>query len=83
MNIVRSFHINMSAQIRLDGKLLGNQDILWTKTIPPTLLNLYSCAVTEKWYSRVRHVEGIGTTVCMQTEPTVVFLQIHRRSWEN
>ena len=67
VNIVRSFHQNMNAQIRLDGELLEgigmNNGLRQGCTIAPTLFNLYSCAVTERWLSRIRHVEGVGTTI--------------------
>ena len=58
INIVRSFHENMTAQIRLDGELLKgidvNNGLRQECTIAPTLFNLYSCAVTERWLSRIK-----------------------------
>jgi len=30
-------------------------------TIAPTLFTLYSCAVTERWCSRINNVEGVDT----------------------
>ena len=65
INIVRSFHENMTAQIRLDGELLEgidvNNGLRQGCTIAPTLFNLYSCAVTERWFSQIKNVEGVGT----------------------
>ena len=37
--------------------------------------NLYSCAVTERWLSRIRHVEGVGTTMLYKLDQ-----QLFRRS---
>ena len=79
VNIVRSFHENMNAQIRLDGELLEgigvNNGLRQGCTIAPTLFNLYSCAVTERWLSRIRHVEGVGTTILYKIDQ-----QLFRRS---
>ena len=79
VNIVRSFHSNMNSEIRLDGELLEgigvNNGLRQGCTIAPTLFNLYSCAVTERWLSRVGHVEGVGTTVLYKLDQ-----QLFRRS---
>ena len=65
VNIVRSFHENMTAQIRLDRELLEgirvNNGLRQGCTIAPTLFNLYSCVVTERWLSRIGNAEGVGT----------------------
>ena len=41
----------------------------------PNAVQLILCAVTERWLSRVGHVEGIGTTVLYQLDQ-----QLFRRS---
>ena len=69
----------MNAQIRLNGELLEgigvNIGLRQGCTIAPTLFNLYSCAVTERWLSRVQHVEGVGTTMLYK-----LVQQLFRRS---
>ena len=69
----------MNSQIRLDGELLEgigvNNGLRQGCTIAPTLFNLYSCAVTERWLSQVGHVEGVGTTVLYKLDQ-----QLFRRS---
>ena len=55
VNIIRSFHGNISAQIRLDGELLEeigvNNGLRKGCTIAPMLFSLYSCAVTKRQLS--------------------------------
>ena len=67
VNIIRSFHSNISAQIRLDGELLEeigvNNGLRKGCTIAPMFFSLYSCAATKRQLSWVGHVEGVGTTV--------------------
>ena len=79
INIVKSFHENMTAQIRLDGELLEgidvNNGLRQGCTIAPTLFNLYSCAVTERWFSRIQNVEDVGTRLLYRLDQ-----QLFRRS---
>ena len=79
INIVKSFHENMTALIRLNGELLEGIDVTnglrQGCTIAPTLFNLYSCAVTERWFSRIQNVEDVGTRLLYRLDQ-----QLFRRS---
>ncbi len=66
-NIVKSFHEGIEAPVRVGEDLL--EEIEVSKglrqgcTMAPTLFNLYSCAVVERWLERVNHIKGAGTFV--------------------
>ena len=62
IGIVRSFHENMKARIRVDGELLEEIENGLRKgcTMSPSLFNLYACVVAERWLDRVSDVEGVG-----------------------
>ena len=62
MDIIRSFHSNMEARIRVDGELLeeiqvnnGIKDVRW-----PPLFDLYASVVAEKWTEAVQGIEEAG-----------------------
>ena len=63
----------------MDGKLLEgigvNNGLRQGCTIVPTLFNLYSCVVTERWLSQIRNVEGVETTLLYKLDQ-----QLFRRS---
>ena len=79
INIVRSFHENMTVQIRLGGELLEgidvNNGLRQGCTIAPTLFNLYSYAITKRWLSRIKNVESVGTRLLYRLDQ-----QFFRRS---
>ena len=64
INIIRSFHENMKAQIRTNGKLLKeiavDNGLRQGCSMAPTLFNLYACLVVERWKERIEGMEGIG-----------------------
>ena len=65
ISIVRSFHENMKARIRVDGELLEEIEVEnglhQGCTMAPSLFNLYACVVAERWLDRVSDIEGVGT----------------------
>ena len=64
VDIVRSFHSNMVARIRVDGELLEeigmSNGLRQGCTMAPALFNLYACVVAERWTERVKGSEGMG-----------------------
>lgn len=65
IGIVKSFHNNMKARIRVNGELLEEIEVEnglhQGCTMAPSLFNLYACVVAERWLDRVGNVEGVGT----------------------
>ena len=65
IDVVRSFHTNMMARVRVDGELLEeigvNNGLHQGCTMAPTLFNLYACVVAERWLERVQNEEDVGT----------------------
>ena len=82
IDIIRSFHQNMKAHIRIDGELLEeievNNGLRQGCTMAPTLFNLYACAVVERWLSRVNDTDGVGTHILFKLDQ-----QLHRRYTRN
>ena len=64
IELIRSFHQNMQAQIQLNGTLLEEIDVtnglLQGCCMAPALFNLYACLVVECWTARVAEMEGVG-----------------------
>lgn len=67
VEIIKSFHNDMKAKVRLDGELLEEIEVTnglrQGCTMAPSLFNLYACAVAERWTERVKDVEGVGTEI--------------------
>ena len=65
IGIVRSFHENMKANIRVDDELCDEIEVenglRQSCTMAPTLFNLYAAVVAERWLERVSGIDGIGT----------------------
>ena len=67
VNLIRAFHTNMEAKIRLDGELL--QDINVENGLrqgccmAPILFNLYTTLVIEHWQDQMADSEEVGVTV--------------------
>ena len=65
ISIVRSFHENKKARIRVDGELLEEIEVenglRQGCTMAPSLFNLYARVVAERWLHRVSDIEGVGT----------------------
>ena len=63
IDIVRSFHDNMNANIRVDGEVLVeiefNNGPRQRCSIAPILFNLYMCVVGERWLSRVAEMDDV------------------------
>ena len=82
IDIIRSFHDNMNARIKVDGELLEeievNNGLRQGCTMAPTLFNLYACVVTERWLSRVKEVEDVGTCLMYKLDQ-----QLFRRYTKN
>ena len=57
VTIIKSFHNNMQARIKVDGELLEEiqveNGLRQGCTLAPTLFNLYACAMAEKWTDRM------------------------------
>ena len=64
VEIIRSFHTNMKARIRVDGELLEeigvNNGLCQGCTMAPILFNLYAGVVAERWTEAVHDVEDVG-----------------------
>ena len=82
VDIIRSFHSHMKARVRVDGELLEEIEVenglRQGCTMAPTLFNLYSCVVAERWLERIRGVDGIGTQILCKFDQ-----QLFRRSTKN
>ena len=64
IQLIRSFHHDMSAQIHLDGTLSEPIDVAnglrQGCCMAPVFFNLYTCLVVEQWCAKVGQVEGMG-----------------------
>ena len=64
VGIIKSFHINMRARVRVDGELLEEIELNNGQrqgcTMATILFNLYACLVAERWLDRVQN-ERVGT----------------------
>ena len=67
IEIVKSFHEGMEARVRVGEDMLEEIEVKKGLrqgcTMAPTLFNLYSCIVVERWLERVKDIEGAGTFV--------------------
>ena len=69
VKLVKSFHYNMWAKIRLDGtaiegiKVQNGLSLRHGCCMAPVLFNLYTCLAIERWLSKVEGNEGVGITV--------------------
>ena len=66
VNLVKSFHNGMKAQLSINGELLEekidvNNGLRQGCTMAPTLFNLYACLVMVRWTAWMEDVEGAGT----------------------
>jgi len=66
VNLVKSFHDGMKAQLSINGELLEEKidvdnGLRQGCTMAPTLFNLYACLMMERWTAQVRDLEGAGT----------------------
>ena len=82
IGIIRSFHDNMNAHIRVDGELLEeievNNGLRQGCSMAPTLFNLYVCVVGERRLSRVAEMEDVGSYLRYKFD-----LQLFRRHTRN
>ena len=80
VGIIKSFHTNMRARVRVDGELLEeievNNGLRQGCTMAPILFNLYACMVAERWLDRVQNEEGVGTLMLYKLDQHV----FHRSS---
>ena len=64
IQLVRSFHSDMKASIRIEGELLDDINVenglRQGCCMAPVLFNLYTCLLMECWIARVEDVEGAG-----------------------
>ena len=67
VDLVKSFHEDMKARLRVDGELLDEIEVTnglrQGYTMAPTLLNLYAAIVPERWLDKIEPLDGIGTLV--------------------
>ena len=80
VSIIKSFHQNMTANVRVDDELLEGIDVRnglrQGCTIAPTLFNLYACLVADRWSSRTHHLAG----TCMYFKfDQKIFRKVHRK----
>ena len=82
IDIIRSFHEGMKAQIRVGGETLEEisveNGLRQGCTMAPVLFNLYACLVVERWSARVEEEEGAGTYLKYKLDH-----QLFRRSTRN
>ena len=61
IELIRSFHQDMQAQIQMNGTLLEEIDVTnglrQGCCMAPVLFNLYTCLVVERWTARVAKIE--------------------------
>ena len=67
IQLIRSFHQDMRARVRLDGVMLEEisvqNGLKQGCCMAPVLFNLYTCLAVERWLARVDGVDGVGLTV--------------------
>ena len=66
VELVKSFHDGTRARIRVDGELLEEFEV--TNGLlhhGPTLLNLYTSVVSEKWAEKVKGIDDVGSTLLL------------------
>ncbi len=67
VDIVKSFHKNIKAKVRLEGEELEEIEVTngirQGCTMAPSLFNLYACAMAEIWMERVKDVDDAGTKI--------------------
>ena len=67
VEIIKSFHCNMKARVRVDGELLDeievNTSLHQGCMMAPTLFSMYACVVVKRWLEGVESVEGSGTHI--------------------
>ena len=67
IGLIRSFHQDMKARIRLEDENLEeievNNGLRQGCCMAPSLFNLYSSLLVDLWTSRMKHVEGAGVYI--------------------
>ena len=67
VNLIRAFHTNMKAKIRLDGELLEDinveNGVRQSCCMAPVLFNLYTTLVIEHWQDQMADSEEVGITI--------------------
>ena len=67
IRLIRSFHDNMRARVRLEGMMLEEiqvrNGLRQGCCMAPVLFNLYTCLAVERWLEKVRGDEGVGMTI--------------------
>ena len=67
IQLIRSFHEDMRASVRVDGITLEEirvqNGLRQGCCMAPVLFNLYTCLAVERWLERVKGVEGVGMTI--------------------
>ena len=65
IEIVKSFHSDMKARVRVYGELLDEIEVTnglhQGCTMAPMLFNLYACVMADRWLERVKDVDSMGT----------------------
>ena len=67
IRLIRSFHDNMRARVRLEGMMLEEIQVRnglhQGCCMAPVLFNLYTCLAVERWLEKVRGDEGVDMTI--------------------
>ena len=67
IQLIKSFHQDMKARIRMGGEMLEPIDVKnglrQGCCMAPVLFNLYTCLAVERWLARVKDNEGVGITI--------------------
>ena len=64
VDLVKFFHEDMKARVRVDGELLEvTNGLRQGCRMAPTLFNLYAGVVVERWLDRIEPLDSVGTLV--------------------
>ena len=73
VELIKSFHEGMKAQVLVNGEVPEEQITVVNGlrqgcTMAPTLFNLYGCIVAERWKERLEGSEGVGICLCHKVD---------------
>ena len=67
VQLIKSFHQDMKAKIRIDGAMLEEIEVVnglrQGCCMAPMLFNLYSCLAVERWLAKIENVEGVVISI--------------------
>ena len=67
IQLVKSFHQDMKARIRIDGTVLEEIEVQnglrQGCCMAPVLFNLYTCLALERWLAKIEDTEGVSIAI--------------------